>query len=1027
MSREDAASPNSLPQTWSESTSTDRVSRKHGRTSVAILRNNSKWLSITAPVLLFAVATLYEAHTSVIQAKLFSVIAARLSYSIGPGPSPRITFPVTGPFNQARGYANLPLFARHLTDAGFHVVEQARLSPSLEKLTRWGITPPYREPAVAGLIVRGAGGEVLYDAESRERLFRSYGEIPPLVVKALLFVENRELEDSSIPTRNPVVDWGRSVKAGFQYAGHKLGLPFHVEGGSTLATQIEKFRYANGGRTHSPSDKLRQMVSASLRVYRSGPDTTGERREIVLDYFNSVPLAAAPRYGEVHGLGNGLHAWFGIELAQALSVMNGPALDSDRVRIAKHILALICAARAPSYYLQEDRPALEARVDYYVRQLQNAGLISPSFAKGVQSVPLEFLNHAPAPQPVPYVRRKAANAIRTQIMKVVGARDFYALDRLHLEADTTLNTDLQTKVLGLFGKLKDPGFVGDAGLRQEHLLSRGDPADVIYSFTLFERTPVGNVLRVQADTLNQPFDLNDGMKLELGSTAKLRTLAHYLELVASLHREFHSMDAATLAQRAHDARDPITQWVAGKMMANAGIELDTLLDSALDRQYSGNPAEVFFTGGGAHVFANFDKKEDGMIFTLREGLKQSVNLVYVRLMRDLVRFHEARLPYDPDTVLHQTDDANRQHLLKGIAGQESEKALYEAYRTYRDLTSGSIVDHLLGTRNKSARHLAMLFLAWNPETDSRALVHWLHSHAVVVSDDEAVHLLKAYNPAHLNISDYGYLLNRHPLDVWCAGQLIQNPNISWDELLSRSTGVRELAYRWLFQTRNRHAQDLRLRIRFEQDAFMRMTPYWQRLGFPFDHLVPSLATAIGSSADRPVALAELMGIILNDGVRLPLLRVRRLHFAADTPYETVFEPRPPKGESVMEPAVAGALRSVLAEVVQDGTAARLANTFVGADGKPIVAGGKTGSGDNRYETFGRGGDLKSSRAVSRTGTFVFYLGDRYFGVMTAYVGGKNAAHYVFTSALPVAALKMLAPAISKSLMHGDCSSNCGLN
>jgi hypothetical protein len=33
--------------------------------------------------------------------------------------------------------------------------------------------------------------------------------------------------------------------------------------------------------------------------------------------------------------------------------------------------------------------------------------------------------------------------------------------------------------------------------------------------------------------------------------------------------------------------------------------------------------------------------------------------------------------------------------------------------------------------------------------------------------------------------------------------------------------------------------------------------------------VPSYATAIGSSADRPLALAELMGIIVNDGQRRP--------------------------------------------------------------------------------------------------------------------------------------------------------------
>ena len=70
---------------------------------------------------------------------------------------------------------------------------------------------------------------------------------------------------------------------------------------------------------------------------------------------------------------------------------------------------------------------------------------------------------------------------------------------------------------------------------------------------------------------------------------------------------------------------------------------------------------------------------------------------------------------------------------------------------------------------------------------------------------------------------------------------------------------------WLLTPRNRKAQDLRLRIRFERDAFARMTPYWQRLGFPFKTMVPSYATALGNSSDRPVALADLIGILVNDG------------------------------------------------------------------------------------------------------------------------------------------------------------------
>lgn len=41
--------------------------------------------------------------------------------------------------------------------------------------------------------------------------------------------------------------------------------------------------------------------------------------------------------------------------------------------------------------------------------------------------------------------------------------------------------------------------------------------------------------------------------------------------------------------------------------------------------------------------------------------------------------------------------------------------------------------------------------------------------------------------------------------------------------------------------------------------------------------------AIGSSGDRPDALARLKGIVLNDGVQLPTVDVERGQFAADTP------------------------------------------------------------------------------------------------------------------------------------------------
>jgi hypothetical protein len=101
----------------------------------------------------------------------------------------------------------------------------------------------------------------------------------------------------------------------------------------------------------------------------------------------------------------------------------------------------------------------------------------------------------------------------------------------------------------------------------------------------------------------------------------------------------------------------------------------------------------------------------------------------------------------------------------------------------------------------------------------------------------------------------------------------------------------------------------------------------------------------------------------------------------------------------------------MAEVVAQGTARRLHGTFKYPDGKLITVGGKTGSGDNRIQTFNRQGGVTSSRATNRTATFVFYIDDRYYGVVTAYVQGREAEHYKFTSALPVTILKLLAPAI----------------
>jgi hypothetical protein len=59
--------------------------------------------------------------------------------------------------------------------------------------------------------------------------------------------------------------------------------------------------------------------------------------------------------------------------------------------------------------------------------------------------------------------------------------------------------------------------------------------------------------------------------------------------------------------------------------------------------------------------------------------------------------------------------------------------------------------------------------------------------------------------------------------------------------------------------------------------------------------------------------------------------------------------------------------------------------------------------------------LISQRVVDRTGTFVFFLGDRFFGTITAYVPGTIAGTYHFTSALAVQLLKAVEPQLDPLL------------
>ena len=56
--------------------------------------------------------------------------------------------------------------------------------------------------------------------------------------------------------------------------------------------------------------------------------------------------------------------------------------------------------------------------------------------------------------------------------------------------------------------------------------------------------------------------------------------------------------------------------------------------------------------------------------------------------------------------------------------------------------------------------------------------------------------MRAYGGT-LDLLDYGYLLGRHPLEVWTVGELVHEPGTNWDALLERSAGARGQVSQWL--------------------------------------------------------------------------------------------------------------------------------------------------------------------------------------------------------------------------------------
>ncbi|MGQ9609538.1 MAG: transglycosylase domain-containing protein [bacterium] len=965
-------------------------------------------------LILFSSASfiIYEFQTSWLQAKIFSYLDSKITFWMEPGASQAIHFPSTGPYDQRLGYSRIQDSIDNLIEKDFIIESQARSSPLMLKLTKRGLFPIYNEKTQGGLAILDRNGQELFSIRYPGRVYDSFESIPKIIVDTLLFIENRELLDSRYPYKNPAVEWDRFAKAILDMAIHTVYKGHKAIGGSTMATQLEKYRHSPEGRTSTGKEKIKQMLSASFRSYINGEENMEARRKLVVDYINSVPLAAINGYGEVNGLGDGLWAWYGADFDSINRCLSSPSEDIEACGLAfKQVLSLFLAHRRPSYYLVEDQEALKILTNRYIKILAKAGIISKPLSMAALKAPLELRNIAPPQPEVPFLKLKAANSVRTNLASIMCVPKLYDLDRFDLTVNSTIDKTTQEEVMKVFEQLKDPEYAKSVGVTGFRLLNPDNLSEAVYSFTLYEREGNANLLRVQADSLNQPLNINEGIKLELGSTAKLRTLITYLEILAGLHEKYSKLSPEELKAIQVPSADNLSRWAIEFLLTSPDKSLKAMMHAAMERRYSGNPGEKFFTGGGVHTFVNFESWENSKMATVREALQDSINLSFIRIMRDIVNYYTYQIPGSTAKILDDINNPKRKEYLKRFADQEGKIFINRFYKKYQKKNSQEIMDMLVSGVRPIPSRLAVTFRSVKPDASINEFATFMRSNLEDqnLTYEDINELYTKYSKSAFNLADRGYIARIHPLELWTAEYLLNHPDAKIEEVLEASKEERQEVYSWLFKTNRKHAQDIRIRTLIEVEAFQEIHRMWKRLGYPFDYLTPSLATAIGSSGDRPAALAELVGIIQNNGVRYPSTRIERLHFAKDTPYETVMEISKSKGEQVIAPEIAEVVKSALINVVENGTAKRLNKAFIKSDGSSIPVGGKTGTGDNRRDIYGPRGRLIESKVISRTATFVFLIGDRFFGTITVYVEGPGASNHKFTSSLPVQLMKVLAP------------------
>ncbi len=890
------------------------------------------------------------------------------------------------------------------------------LSYSLNSLPGWnqhsflGITAPalFHRPQQAGLTLQDADGQEMYSGRDPYRIYEKFEDIPKVLFQALAYVEDRTpLEEFRLPGDNPAINYQRALRAVVENSARRLGLRRKASGGSTIPVQNAKNEAWARGQTKNSADKASQFFMASVRMFDSDRgSTTDNLRYEFLKYMNIVSLASHPKTGELRGWNDAMAIWFGNTTFN--EILKGDLNHPEAALAFRQAFTLVMAVQKPDALLRyrEGFEDGQRRVDAFLPGLVKEGIIPAEFADRVGKVELKFEDvgkHpalAVAPKPVKHV-----STARLDLLKQLGFKQLYDLDRADVTATSTLYGNLNDEVASYLRQLNDPAFAESAGLVGARLLSPAAAPRVKWALMVQEIMDGNRALpRIKTDTYKGALDLNADGKLNMGSTQKLVMAWTYCTVMARLYDELKDRDAFQLLSTVAQERDHLTSWAVDYMQRTEPEQRSKIdfLEKALQRRYSAGP-QCFFTGGGQNCPSNFERSENGGYYSVEQSVWQSVNLATYRYTQDVqehVKWHV--LGNDPRLFDPETDDPDMQALrrkrLEEFAQYEGGVYQSRAFVAMQNKSPEQILS-LLATRSRGTPVALMAtFMSVYPDAPVETVLDFALSRCVRGCERDPEKLAKLYtNIKGFDLNDRGYVAGVHPLWLQQAKLRTDNPVITLKESLAATRQDRLDIYKWLLKSKKTKTQNKAISIMLEQQAWKHIEELW-RQGFDYPYrLVPSLATCIGVSGSNTRIMSNFIATLLNGGCKVHVTPFSQLDIAKGTPFETIAKiDKAAPGEQVMDPAVAAVVAKMARGNTEweKGTGRRLKGKARLQDGTELPIGGKTGTNDE--------GETLGVRVAAWTG----YIGPKLAMTMMAYVDDAKSTDK-FTSGLIVRAVELM--------------------